>query len=154
MGIKVGITYAKLGNHKSNNAKTSKKHCGGMRAVLCEAFEERFTTDPDVDKSKTYLNQYFGCRSGLQLTESFTNEAQQYSDNLRSQGKRGLRTDARLGFAMVIKPPMDWINSLPKKEQIRFFVDSYRILDSFMGKSPNGQSNIRAYAFSGHALYK
>ena len=144
MGIKVGITYMKLGNHKSKNPKTSKKHTGNMRAVLCEAFEERWSTDPDVDKKKTYLNQYAGYRSALKLIEDINKEAQEYSQNLREQGKRGLRVDARLAFAMIVKPPMEWINSLPEEQQTKFFNDSLCILQYFMGDSPNGKSNIRA----------
>ena len=140
LGVKVGIPIMKLNNH---HTRTKRK--GYMRAVFCEGLEERWGTDPDIDRSRTPLNEYRGeYRSGQALTAALTAEAEAYSQQQRQQGKRGLRSDAIIGWAAIIKPPADWINALSSGQRKNFFDDSRRIMFDLMGHDEAGRSNIRA----------
>lgn len=130
---------------KLNNHHTRTKRKGYMRAVFCEGLEERWGTDPDIDRSRTPLNEYRGeYRSGQALTAALTAEAEAYSQQQRQQGKRGLRSDAIIGWAAIIKPPADWINALSSGQRKKFFDDSRRIMFDLMGHDEAGRSNIRA----------
>lgn len=116
-----------------------------MRAVFCEGLEERWGTDPDIDRSRTPLNEYTGeYRSGQALTAAITAEAEAYSKEQRQQGKRGLRSDAIIGWAAIVKPPAEWINSLSPEQRKSFFDDSREIMYDLMGHDEKGRSNIRA----------
>lgn len=140
MGVKIGIPILKLNNH---HTKTKRK--GYMRAVFCEGLEERWGTDPDIDCSRTLLNEYTGeYRSGQALTAAITAEAEAYSKEQRQQGKRGLRSDAIIGWAAIVKPPAEWINSLSPEQRKSFFNDSRKIMYDLMGHDEKGRSNIRA----------
>lgn len=140
MGVKIGIPILKLNNH---HTKTKRK--GYMRAVFCEGLEERWGTDPDIDRSRTPLNEYTGeYRSGQALTAALTAEAKAYSQQQRQQGKRRLRSDAIIGWAAIVKPPAEWINSLSPKQRKSFFDDSRKIMYDLMGHDEKGRSNVRA----------
>ena len=140
MGVKIGIPIMKLNNH---HTKTKRK--GYMRAVFCEGLEERWGTDPDIDRSRTMLNEYTGeYQSGQALTAAITAEAEAYSKEQRQQGKRGLRSDAIIGWAAIVKPPAEWINSLSPEQRKSFFDDSRKIMYDLMGHDEKGRSNIRA----------
>lgn len=140
MGVKIGIPIMKLNNH---HTKTKRK--GYMRAVFCEGLEERWGTDPDIERSRTPLNEYTGeYRSGQALTAAITAEAEAYSKEQRQQGKRGLRSDAIIGWAAIVKPPAEWINSLSPEQRKSFFNDSRKIMYDLMGHDGTGHSNIRA----------
>lgn len=140
MGVKIGIPIMKLNNH---HTKTKRK--GYMRAIFCEGLEERWGTDPDIERSRTPLNEYTGeYRSGQALTAAITAEAEAYSKEQRQQGKRGLRSDAIIGWAAIVKPPAEWINSLSPEQRKSFFNDSRKIMYDLMGHDGTGRSNIRA----------
>ncbi len=140
MGVKIGIPIMKLNNH---HTKTKRK--GYMRAVFCEGLEERWGTDPDIDRSRTMLNEYTGeYQSGQALTAAITAEAEAYSKEQRQQGKRGLRSDAIIGWAAIVKPPAEWINSLSQEQRKSFFDDSRKIMYDLMGHDEKGRSNVRA----------
>lgn len=140
MGVKIGIPILKLNNH---HTKTKRK--GYMRAVFCEGLEERWGTDPDIDRSRTALNEYTGeYRSGQALTAAITAEAEAYSKEQRQQSKRGLRSDAIIGWAAIVKPPAEWINSLSQEQRKSFFDDSRKIMYDLMGHDEKGRSNVRA----------
>lgn len=140
LGVKVGIPIMKLNNHR-----TRSKRKGYMRAVFCEGLCERWGTDPDIDRSRTPTNEYTGdYRSGQALTAAITAEAEAYSQRQREQGKRGLRSDAVIGWAAIVKPPAEWINTLSPEQRKKFFDDSRVIMYDFMGCDEKGRSNIRA----------
>ena len=130
---------------KLNNHHTKTKRKGYMRAVFCEGLEERWGTDPDIDRSRTMLNEYTGeYQSGQALTAAITAEAEAYSKEQRQQGKRGLRSDAIIGWAAIVKPPAEWINSLSPQQRKSFFDDSRKIMHSLMGHDEQGRPNVRA----------
>lgn len=135
--MKVGITCLKLGNQRSTKSKQLRR--GDLRSVACEAFEERWSKDPDLDRSKTKYNMYVGYRSGLALTAAMTEEAQAYSEQRKAEGGRALRSDAAIGWAMIIKPPIGFADSMTDADRGRFWDDTIEILVETVGKK-----NIRA----------
>ena len=136
---KVGITCLKLGNQRSTKSRQSRR--GDLRSVACEALEERWSRDRDIDRDKTKDNMYAGCRSGVALAEAMTAEAQAYSEQRKAKGGRALRADAAIGWAMVVKPPMGFFAGMSNDDKNRFWNDTIEILENTVGKK-----NIRAAA--------
>lgn len=134
MGISVGLPVLKLAN--SPSSKSSKRRTGTLRSIACEALEERWGRDPDIDKSKTYLNEYEGIKSGLALTECLTKMAADYSEQRKAAGGRSLRSDAAIGFVLLVKPDKDSLSTMSEDEKERFFRDSDKVLYALLGKAP------------------
>lgn len=128
MSLRVGITTLKLANKMASNAR--KRRTGRVAPVACEALEERWSKDSDVNRELTKYNEYEGIRSGLELTRVLNSEAEVYSEKRRSEGGRGLRDTASIGFACIVKPEMGEFSKLPLSEQKRFLRDSREFLDS------------------------
>lgn len=102
-------------------------------AVLMEAFSERASADPDLDRSKANLNEYYGpSSSGRELAEMFCKQAEEYRLTDKNGCQKKLRKDADICFAGIIKPDMEYINSLSKVEQKRFFVDALEVLKGIL----------------------
>lgn len=139
MGWKVGITTLKLTNQRSKKSRA--KRTGYLRAVACEGMSERWGKDEDIDRNRSRFNTYTGITSGVALAEAMTKEAAEYSAQRKAAGGRVLRADAAIGWAMILKPPAEIINTMPPEQQIKFFVDSDKIITSIMGAD-----NIRATA--------
>lgn len=134
---KVGITCLKLGIRRSTKSRQSRR--GDLRSVACEALEERWSKDPDLDRSKSKDNIYAGYRSGVALTEAMTEEAQAYSEQRKAEGGRALRSDAAIGWGLVVKPQMGFFDGMDRAERNRFWDDTIEILEETVGKK-----NIRA----------
>lgn len=139
MGWKVGITTLKLTNQRSKKSRA--KRTGYLRAVVCEGLSERWGKDEDIDRNRSHFNTYTGITSGVALAEAMTKEAAEYSAQRKAAGGRALRTDAAIGWAMILKPPAEIINTMPPEQQVKFFTDSDRILMNIVGVD-----NIRATA--------
>ena len=139
MGWKVGITTLKLTNQRSTKSRA--KRTGYLRAVVCEAMPERWGKDEDIDRNRSRYNTYTGITSGVSLAESMTKEAAEYSKRRKAAGGRALRADAAIGWAMILKPPAEIINTMSPEQQAKFFEDSDKILVDIMG-----DDNIRATA--------
>lgn len=139
MGWKVGITTLKLTNQRSKKSRA--KRTGFLRAVVCEGMSERWGKDEDIDRNRSRYNTYTGITSGVELTETMTVEAADYSKQRKAAGGRALRADAAIGWAMILKPPADIINTMSAGQQGKFFADSDKIITAIMGAD-----NIRATA--------
>lgn len=139
MGWKVGITTLKLTNQRSKKSRT--KRTGYLRAVVCEGLKERWGKDEDIDRNLSHYNTYTGITSGVELAENMTKEAAEYSAQRKAAGGRALRADAAIGWAMILKPPAEIINTMSPEQQVKFFEDSDKILVDIMGND-----NIRATA--------
>lgn len=135
--MKVGITCLKLGNQRSTKSRHLRR--GDLRSIACEALEERWSRDPDLDRTKTKDNTYTGYRSGLALTEAMTEEARAYSERRKAEGGRALRSDAAIGWALIIKPPLGFAASVSDADKERFWHETIEILGETVGKE-----NIRA----------
>ena len=101
-------------------------------AVLMEAFSERASSDPDVDRSKADQNEFYGLSSGRELAEWFCKQAESYRITDKNGHEKKLRKDADICFAGIIKPDMEYINSLSRTGQKRFFADSMSTLKGIL----------------------
>jgi hypothetical protein len=105
-------------NHFSQSGKS-----GNARAVLCEAFSERHSSD--FDKSKTCNNIYFGTYdSGNELADFYEHMADVYKVIDKNGRKKKLRSDAGIGFAGIVKPDLDSMSNMSEDKQIAFLRDS------------------------------
>ena len=102
-------------------------------AVLMEAFSERASSDPDLDRSKADQNEFYGLsNSGRELADWFCKQAESYRITDKNGHEKRLRKDADICFAGIIKPDMEYINSLSRAGQKRFFADSMSILKGIL----------------------
>jgi hypothetical protein len=112
-----------------------------------EAFKERQGSDPDINRSKSDLNEFTGFESGKALLKYISGEVKKENKIREVDGRRALRFDAIEAFAVIVKPPADWIESLDEEMQKKFFRDSNRIMYDIMGKNTDtNKPNIRATA--------
>ena len=126
MGIKVGMPMLKL-----KRGAASGKHAGSLRAIAMEAGEERASKTKNLDPSKSDLNLHLGPYSkGWDATQAIEKEVADYETEYKKTSYlgRGLRSDAAVAIALIIKPDGEWINSQTPEEQERFFSDSYDVL--------------------------
>lgn len=137
MGIKVGIPVLKL-----KPGATPSKNCGNLRKIAEEAMTERATNDPDIERKLSSTNVYAGVsHSGEEVADMIEAEAQEYSDSLVAEGGRKLRSDAVIGFSLIVKPPAEWVNLLSDSQREKFFADSDSVIAEMVGGD-----NIRATA--------
>ena len=107
-------------------------------AVLMEAFSERASSDPDVDRSKANENRYgtnpelITTDSGRELAEWFCKRADEYRVIDKNGHEKKLRSDASIAFAGIVKPDMEYINSLSRAEQTRFLHDANEVLTGIL----------------------
>lgn len=141
MSNKCGMPWMKL---DSKSHSTSDSHHGNNKAVMGEAHEERWSSDPDLDRSLTSQNLYYGYRSGMELYNDINKEIEALSEQLRNEGKRGVRKDAITSFAGIVKPDKELMENLTKEQQVKFFEDAMEILNEKFG-SHNGKNNIRSF---------
>lgn len=126
MGIRVGIPILKL----SKNAKATKRK-GDARKVALESFKERYSKDPDLDRSRSHLNVYTGFQRGKDLYKFWEKEA---SGHLDSRGRK-LRSDAVIGYSFIVKPDKDSMDKMSELEQMRFLDDSMKVLSDLFNAS-------------------
>lgn len=125
MGYNVGMPILKLDrcNHFGNN-----ENSGNARAVVCEALEERQSSDPDLNRDLTELNEYFGYESGNELADYWEEKADAYRIVDKNGKEKKLRSDAGIGFAGICKPEMAFIETLSADEIKRFMEDSGEVI--------------------------
>jgi len=126
MGFNVGMPMLKL-----KRGVASGKHAGNLQKILMEAGEERASATKTFDPSKSDLNIHLGEYSkGWDVCMAIEDEVKSYEEEYKktSYRGRGLRTDAAIAFAFIIKPESEWINTQTPEEQERFFSDSYEVL--------------------------
>lgn len=126
MGFNVGMPMLKL-----KRGVASGKHAGNLQKILMEAGEERASATKTFDPSKSDLNIHLGEYSkGWDACMAIEDEVKEYEEEYKrtSYRGRGLRSDAAIAFAFIIKPESEWINAQTPEEQERFFSDSYEAL--------------------------
>lgn len=131
--MKVGIPMIKL-DTQAHPTAASRKNSGNARAVVCEGLSERWSSDPDLDRSKTNDNLYFQCNgrtvtSGKQLVDEWEQMADAYRVTDKNGRQKKLRSDAGIGFAMVIKPDASILEESDER-QGQFLVDAVRVVSS------------------------
>lgn len=117
---KVGMPILLL---KQGNGKT--KRSGNAKAVALEALEERYSSDPDLDRTRTKYNVYLkgGFRSGIALSEYWRKEAEAFRVIDKNGNKKKLRSDASIGFANILKPDKEFMDGMKYQEQTKFLND-------------------------------
>ena len=139
MGARVGMPTMKL--DRCNHFGKEDSHSGNARAVLCEAFDERCSSDPDLDSTKTDGNIYWQMSEDGEAIESGNELADMYekmADNYRVVDKNGkekkLRSDAGIAFAGIIKPDSEYMETLSYVNQIQFLRDSVECIEKIYEK--------------------
>ena len=116
---------------KLKRGAASGKHAGSLRAIAMEEGEERASKTKNLDPSKSDLNLHLGPYSkGWDATQAIEEEVADYETEYKKTSylNRGLRSDAAVAIALIVKPDGKWINSQTPEEQERFFSDSYDVL--------------------------
>lgn len=119
MGAKVGIPILKL---SANGGRSKRK--GNALAVAKEAFEERASADPDLNRNLSKLNVYEGYLRGTDLYAYWMQEAASHRD---PKGRK-LRSDAVIGFSAICKPDKAFMDGLQEAQQLKFLEDSKSVL--------------------------
>lgn len=147
MGVMIGMPCMKL-----NNAGKSSAKCGSFGAVAAEALEERQGKDPDIDHERTTENLYTGFRTAAELQEYSRQHVAELSEKQRAEGKRGVRGDAVVMCATIIKPPAAFMETLSREDQIRFLNDAKDKLEEVVGKE-NVKSTVMHFDEQGGHLH-
>lgn len=136
MSIRVGITTLKLTNKEYKTDKERKKH-GNLTKVCQEAMSERQSTDPDLDRSKSHLNEYINFdmntsgdyTDGKSLADDINKTVRYMSKKQVEEGGKKIRDDAVIGFALIVKPSADSdFGKMSPEDQERFLDDSFDVL--------------------------
>lgn len=126
MGYTVGMPVMKL--DRCNHFGKKNEHSGNAKAVTCEALEERYSSDADLDQKMTAENVYYGFTSGEALTAHWEQMADAYRVIDKNGKEKKLRSDAGIGFAGICKPEMDFMDSLDDEEIEKFMEDSSEVI--------------------------
>lgn len=126
MGFKVGMPMLGL---KMSNSAVSGKHAGSLRAIALEEGTERASATKTFDPEKSHLNQHLGpYSSGEEADAAIRAEVKAYSDAQVAEGKRKVRNDATVAWALIVKPDSEWMNQQDEETQNRFLDDSFKVL--------------------------
>lgn len=119
MGARVGAPVMKL---CSGNVSTKRK--GNIRPIAKEALSERWSKDPDLDRSRCKDNTYYGFQTGEELCVYWEDEAGKRCD------KRGrkIKSTGIIGFSGIMKPDMEYMKSLTAEQQEQFIKDGLKVM--------------------------
>ena len=87
--------------------------------ILQEAWSERYSSDQDLDRTKSKENSYYGINgmtSGKELAEYLISQADGYKVKDKNGHERSLRSDASIGLVGIIKPELDYISTLDREQ--------------------------------------
>lgn len=121
-----GMPVMKL--DRQNHFGKKSERSGNARAIVKEAWEERQSSDSDLDRSLTPDNIYFGFRSGEKLADYWEQLADDYRVTDKHGKQRKLRADAGIGFAGIIKPEKAYMDKLTRQQQEAFFRDALGVV--------------------------
>jgi len=105
--------------------------------ILQEAWSERYSSDQDLDRTKSKENSYYGINgmtSGKELAEYLISQADGYKVKDKNGHEKKLRSDASIGFVGIIKPELDYISTLNREQQTKFLSDSLTCLNAILQK--------------------
>ena len=107
MGMEFKCTPQLIG--LTREPKPSGNHRANGGDIAWEAGNERASKSDTLDRDWSYLNEYEGYSSGKECWEAICEEADEYrsvyKDKNGKEHSRKLRSDAVVGWAVVIKPP-------------------------------------------------
>lgn len=131
MQASVGMPVLMLDRQGHFGDKPDSKH-GNLRAVICEAMSERECSDPDLNRELTQYNEYWAiddmglrdANSGVAWADKYEEMADEYRVIDKNGKAKRLRSDANIAFAGIIKPDMEFMQTLSEEEQFTFLSDS------------------------------
>lgn len=109
------------------------KHRANGKAICAEAGSERISKSETIDRTRSPLNQYGGITdSGFKLWDKLEEEAESYEApvTMKSGKKvtRKLRSDAVIGYAVIINPPDEMCEGWDAGKYAKFYADSMSVL--------------------------
>lgn len=131
---KIGTPTLDLKTYDIPENQRDKK--GNAKAIMCEAGEERRSASATLDRSKEVrsLNEHKGrFASGEEAWEWMENYLQEYSDAQRAAKKAGLRWNATVGHALIVKPDMSIMEKLTREQQGQLLDDCKDIIVNELG---------------------
>lgn len=140
MGFNIGSPYLKLTregvSNKQSKTGAKSKH-GSALAIAQEAMSERFSADPDLDRGKSKYNvvdSFIESGKGQDLYDYWVEQADSYRVK-RSDGKeQKLRQDAPIGLALILKPPMELMDTFTPAGQKEFLNDLSSVGDEILAE--------------------
>ena len=129
----VGLPCMKLSLSPSTQMRSGKKAATcSVSAAWNEMNDERRGRDRTIDRSQTHLNIWVRGSTDIDMNQEVQQYTDQVNDEKKAHGKRSLRCDAVTGLAIVEKPPMDYMMTLSREEQIRFLTTSGEVIDEIL----------------------
>ena len=134
MGIEIGLPMMKLGRQGGGT-----KRRGNLSAVIKEAWLSEakdgtlYRCSRHYDRERVGLNEYTGYRMADDLIAAIGDKVDAYAADYKERTGRAMRGDAVIGYAFIVKPPAEWMNSLTPKQREQFWRDSNEITDRILG---------------------
>lgn len=129
MGFKVGMPTLELKMGATAASKNAKRF-GNGRSICVEAGVERYSKTQNFDPSRSHLNAHLGrYENGDEAWDYIKGQVDSIEAERKAQGKRGIRKDATVAHALIVKPDGDWVNAQKPEDVERFFDDAAEVLD-------------------------
>ena len=129
----VGLPCMKLSLSPSTQMRSGKKAATcSVSAAWNEMNDERRGRDRTIDRSQTHLNIWIRGSTDMDMNQEVQHYIDLVNEEKKAHGKRSLRCDAVTGLAIVEKPPMDYMMTLSREEQIRFLTTSGEVIDEIL----------------------
>lgn len=119
--------------------KPGQRHRSNGLAICMEAFEERASKSPTLDRALSYQNVYEHIydthKSGTDVWEEMCAEASLYRVPVKLRdgriAERGLPHNAVIGWSMIMKPPPEMVAALGMETEdiARFCGDGFRAME-------------------------
>jgi hypothetical protein len=121
------------------NQHASTGKVGNIFAVLKEALEERQSSDTEINRELTPSNRYFvmpeiNSRKGAEIAQWFVDKAKDFRTIDKHGHEKKLRSDANIAFAGIIKPEMEWFNTLSEQEQKKFLSEAVEVVNDLFAR--------------------
>lgn len=111
--------------------KNGKHRMDGLKAAK-EMGAERASRSETLDKTKSHRNIYIGHSRGVSAWEEIATRADQYRMTVKGKAgvmhERPLRSDAVIGYALIINPPEEECSKWDDRTYQKFYLDSFTVL--------------------------
>lgn len=116
--------------------KPGSKHRGNLTKIIKEAGYERASKNINLDRSKSYQNEYFGYKSGQQCADDILDEALSYKVKVKGKTKsgepivreKGIQKNAVVGFSILLNPPEEISSTWSDEDYTKFYKDSWEVM--------------------------
>lgn len=141
MGYNVGLPILKCSLNPSQTVYTKKTATGSIRVksntaslggVWHEMNDDRIGKDEEIDKDLTHNNVWLEGSSEDDVPSMVQKEIDRINDIRHENGKKSLRKDAVCCITIVEKPPMEYMQTLSRDEQIKFLKDSHEAIKNII----------------------